>query len=180
MKQFATFTLLVTVFALAIPNQSDAQVNKGRNFLGANLTFTDPIGFGAQFEAMISPNIGIGAMIRYWGQSESQSGFGYTYEWSYTIIMPQAVGYYHFMPGNELDPYAGARLGYGIHSVEVKTTGYTGSVSENSGLFLTATGGVRYFFTPKVSINGSLEFRLAGEKYFADDLSILAGVDFTL
>lgn len=176
MKQFATFTLLVAVFSLAIPNQSDAQVSKGKNLLGVNLTFTDPIGFGAQFEAMISPNIGIGAMLRYWSQSTSSFG----YEWSYTIIMPQAIGNYHFMPGNELDPYVGARLGYGIHSVEWKSPGVVQSVSENSGLFLNAAGGTRYFFTPNVSINRSLEFRLAGEKYFADDLSIVVGVDFTL
>ena len=139
-------------------------------FLGPNLTLaTDPIGIGADFEVAIDQNWGLGGVVRYWGKSFTG------YSWS--IIVPQFQALYHFMPEREIDPYAGARLGYAVVSVS-NNAGY--SYSLGSDLFLTATGGLRYFFNPKISVNGSLELQIGGTDYFASSVGLMAGVDFTL
>ncbi|MBI5645828.1 MAG: hypothetical protein HY962_02760 [Ignavibacteriae bacterium] len=177
MKFFIGISALFLAVALFAPQTSQAQYNQGKMFLGPVLDLNTPIGFGAEFEVGVSPNIGIGGLIRYWGKSETVPGG----ESSWSVIIPQVVGYYHFMPGNQLDPYAGARLGYGIYnsSFDSNIPGYTYSLSGKSGIFLNAAGGVRYFFNRSIAVNGSLEFRIAGEEY-VNDLGFLVGLDFTL
>lgn len=173
MKKICTIVLAVLAFSLVMKNTAQAQFKNRGVYLGPNLTLaTTPVGFGADIEFAVSPNFGIGGLVRYWGQSIS--GFGYDYSW--TVIVPQLQGAYHFMPGNELDPYAGARLGYAVYSISGTFT----SQSAKSDVFITGTGGMRYFFSPKISLHGSLEFRLAGTDYFGTGLGLVAGVDFTL
>jgi hypothetical protein len=180
MKVFVKVTLLTVALSFLFTVNSDAQFRHRGNWLGPVLTLaTDPIGFGANFEHGISKNVGIGGIIRYWGDSE-ETAF---YDISATTIIPQAQAAYHFMPGEQLDPYAGGRLGYAINSVSVDSKSAFGpdyDDSGTSGLFLTAYGGLRYFFSPKVAANGSLEFRVAGEDYFDGALQLSVGVDFTL
>ena len=165
--------ILLTIFVGAllmalITDNSEAQFKKAGLFLGPNLTLaTTPIGFGGDIEYGITDNFGLGGYLRYWGRSEAG--------WSWSVIIPQAQGAYHFMPRNELDPYVGARLGYAIFS-----TSGTYSGSSGSDLFLTGVGGLRYYLSPKVSLNGSLEFRIGGTDYFGTGLGLVAGVDFTL
>lgn len=167
MKYFVSAVFILALLVACV-NTTSAQFRKGATFLGPNLTLaTTPIGFGGDIEFALSDNFGLGALIRYWG--ESVGG----YSWS--VIIPQAQGAYHFMPKNEVDPYVGARLGYAIYSVSGLSYG-----TASSDLFLTGTGGLRYFFSPKISVNGSIEFRLAGTDYFGTGLGLVAGVDFTL
>ena len=177
MKIFIGAGVLFLAFMIAAPQNSYAQFNKGKMFLGPVVDFHDPIGFGGEFETGVSENIGIGGLVRYWGQSQSYS-YGKA---TWSVIILQAVGYYHFMPGQTLDPYVGARLGYAVYSSSFDSNipGYSYSAGGESGLSLNGSGGLRYFFNRSISINGSLEFRLAGEKYF-DDFGFLVGVDFTL
>ena len=177
MKFFIGISTLFLAVALFAPQTSQAQFNQGKMFLGPALDFHDPIGFGAEFETGVSPNIGIGGLLRYWGKSIDVPGGSS----SWSLIIPQVVGYYHFMPGQNLDPYVGARLGYAIFntSFESSIPGYTYNGGGESGLFLNAAGGLRYFVNRSIGINGSLEFRLAGDKYLTD-LGLLVGVDFTL
>lgn len=171
MKVALSTMLLTIVLLVAASGTGQAQFKERGLYIGPNVTLaTDPIGFGAQLEYGITPNIGLGGMLRYWGQS---FGGG-----SWTLIIPQAVAYYHFLPGSEWDPFLGARLGYASISYSWDS-GYSGA-STSSGVFLNAAGGVRYFFTPRLSIQGTGEFRLAGEEYFSNALGLVVGLDFTL
>ncbi|MFZ1728535.1 MAG: hypothetical protein WBQ23_02290 [Bacteroidota bacterium] len=175
MKSVLHVALLAAVAFVLCTSTSEAQYTKGGNWLGPVLTLaTDPIGFGAQYEHGLTPNVGIGAIVRYWGKSYGESGNS----WSWSIIMPQFQGAYHFMPGEQLDPFAGGRLGWAIYSYSSDYSTFSGGGS--GGLFLTAYGGVRYFFTPKIAGNGQLEFRVAGDDYFGGSIQLSVGVDFTI
>lgn len=172
MKKLSVIAIAFFILAIAFTNPTEAQFKNRGVYLGPNLTLaTTPTGFGGDIEFAVSPNFGIGGLIRYWGQSESWSGGS----WSWSVIIPQVQGAYHFMPANEVDPYIGARLGYAIYSVSGTSYG-----SAKSDMFLTGTGGLRYFFSPKISVNGSVEFRLGGTDYFGSGLGLVAGIDFTL
>ncbi|MDX9758974.1 MAG: outer membrane beta-barrel protein [Bacteroidota bacterium] len=181
MKTILGATLIVALAFVLNTNGSQAQFRHGGNYLGPVLTLaTNPIGFGVQYEHGISDNIGIGGVIRYWGESED---FVYgTVSWS--TIIPQFQAAYHFMPGDQLDPYAGGRLGYAIYSSSIDYdppySGNDWSDSDSGDLFLTAYGGLRYFFNPSIAINGQLEFRVAGTDYFGSSIQLSVGVDFTL
>lgn len=173
MKSVFSVVMIAAVALVLCTSTSQAQFRHGGNYLGPLLTLaTDPIGFGVQYEHGISENVGIGGILRYWGKSSSSSG----YDWSWSIVMPQFQGAYHFMPGDQLDPYAGGRLGWAIYSYESDFL----SASDDGGLFLTAYGGLRYFFSPKIAGNGQLEFRVAGDDYFGGSIQLSLGVDFTL
>ena len=173
MKSIFSVSMIVLLAFVLNTSASQAQFRHGGNWLGPALTLaTDPIGFGVQFEHGINQNVGIGGIIRYWGKSYSSAG----YDASWSIVMPQVQGAYHFMPGDQLDPYAGGRLGWAVYSFESDFV----SASDDGGLFLTAYGGVRYFFSPKIAGNGQLEFRVAGDDYFGGSIQLTVGVDFTL
>lgn len=173
MRAFAKTVLFAAVVFALFTSTSDAQFKHRGNWLGPVLTLaTDPVGFGVNFEHGIGKNVGIGGIIRYWGKSYSYIG----YDLSWTIIMPQFQAAYHFMPGDQVDPYAGGRLGWAVFSFDDDRV----SDPYESGLFLTAYGGLRYFFTPKIAANGSLEFRVAGDDFFGSSLQLTVGADFTL
>jgi hypothetical protein len=175
MKSFLTTCVAAAICLVLLSGTSNAQFRTGKSFLGVNLTLaTDPLLFGAQFEYALNPNWGIGGLIRYASKSYNSTWSGY--DWSYTYIIPQAQGAYHFMPGNEADPYVGARLGYVI----ISSSGTVYGAAATSDVFLNGIAGVRYFFSPKVSGNGSLEFRLAGTDYWGSSVGLMIGIDFTL
>ncbi len=177
MKAFATTLLIAAVVLVAFAPSAQAQVGYGKDVkvLGLNATFTDPTGFGADFEYGLTPNISLGGVLRYWGKSTE--GGGYTVKWS--LIMPQVQGMYHFMPREAVDPFVGARLGYGIYSTKVEGL-FEAKTTDNNGMFLNLVGGCRYWFTPQISGHANLEFRIAGEQYFKDDMSIMIGVGYAL
>ncbi|MBR9976409.1 MAG: outer membrane beta-barrel protein [Bacteroidetes bacterium] len=181
MKSALSFTMIAVLAVMLNTSTSQAQFRHGGNWLGPVLTLaTTPIGFGVQYEHGVSENVGIGGIIRYWGRSED---FFYgSVSWS--TIIPQFQAAYHFMPGDRLDPYAGGRLGYAIYSSSVEYKGpYSGndwSDSSAGDIFLTAYGGLRYFFSPKIAGNGQLEFRVAGTDYFSSSIQLSVGVDFTI
>lgn len=180
MKAWITTVLLVGTLALLTSSAQAQGFRKGDHVLGANLTVaTTPVGFGVNYEYGVTPEIGIGGILRYWGRSQNFAGGG---ELTWSVIMPQAQVLYHFMPKNEVDPFVGGRLGYAIYSSSYKTSefGFSYKDSNAGGLFLTATGGVRYFFSPKVAGNANIEFRIAGEDYFDSGLGLTIGVDFVL
>ncbi|MCB2204987.1 porin family protein [bacterium] len=167
-------TALIAVIAMVFFAQSsDAQFRHRGNWLGPVLTVaTDPIGFGVQYEHGVSENVGIGGIIRYWGKSYGD----FRGDFSWSIIMPQFQAAYHFMPGDQLDPYAGGRLGWAIYDIEPDNP----FLDTSSGLFLTVQGGLRYFFNPKIAVNGNLEFKIAGTDYFNSGIGLTVGADFTL
>lgn len=175
------FLALVLVMMLA-PTESIAQFNKPGQWVGAHFVLTDPVGFGASFEYALEENIGLGGQLRYW--SWSKDFFSATF--TETVIMPQAVGNYHFQPNEKVDPYVGARLGFAIYSYsydvddELMDPINEDEATESSGLFLTFAGGIRYFFTPQWSGRGELEFQIAGTEYFGSAILLQLGVDYTL
>lgn len=174
MKKVCTIAFALFVILAMTTSDSQAQFKNRGVYVGPNLTLaTDPVGFGGDIEFAISPNFGLGGLIRYWGTSYNY-GYG-SYDW--TVICPQFQAAYHFMPGNQVDPYVGARLGYAIYSASTPS-GVTSSAK--SDMFFTGTGGMRYFFNPGLSLHGSIEFRLGGTDYFGGSLGLVAGVDFTL
>jgi Outer membrane protein beta-barrel domain len=173
------FLAMVLVVMLA-PTQTSAQFHKSGQWIGAHLVLaTDPIGFGANYEYAIEENMGIGGILRYWGGGFSSGGI----DVDWTVIMPQAIFNYHFQPREKVDPYVGARLGFAIYnstwtSADRQLEHY--SDSQSGGLFLTAAGGARYFFTPQISGHAAIEFRVAGEDYFDSAIILHLGADFTL
>ncbi len=173
MKVFLQTATLAAFLLLTCVSTGSAQFRHGGSWLGPVLTLaTDPIGFGVSYEHGISQNVGIGGIVRYWGKSYTSAG----YEYSWSVIMPQFQGAYHFLPGDQVDPFAGGRLGWAIYSWD----GDFGTASDSGGLFLTAYGGLRYFFSPSISGNGTLEFRVAGTDYFGSAIQLSIGVDFTI
>ncbi len=181
MKAWITTILLVGTLALLTSSVQAQGFRKGEHLLGVAVTVaTDPVGFGVNYEYGVTPEVGIGGLLRYWGKSVST--FGGELNWS--VIMPQAQVFYHFMPKNEVDPYVGGRLGYAIYSTSWDAKGDSflnpAPKTESGGLFLTGVGGVRYFFSPKVAANASLEFRIAGTDYFDSGIGLIIGVDFVL
>jgi hypothetical protein len=179
MKKFATGLLLFgLIFALTSSKSQAQYYEMGKHYIGANLTFiTDPIGFGVDYEYGLTENISIGGILRYWGKSEEIP------EWKVTntLVMPQIQGLYHFTPKQNVDPYAGARLGYGIYSSKREGQFISHTNTDDSGLFLTLVGGSRYYFTPKISGNANIEFKLAGsDDYFEDSFFITVGIGLVL
>lgn len=164
-------TLFFLCFFAFPSTQGFSQFYHKTSYLGPSLILaTNPMGFAGQFEHAITPEIGIGAVLRYWSQSRT------AYSWS--LVMPMAQVAYHFKTEvPELDPFAGVRLGFASYSFD---TDYGQSTAFDSGLFLTAVGGTRYFLTPKIAGIGSLEIRLAGDDYLNSSLGITVGVDFVL
>ncbi len=170
MKKLSVIAIAFFILAIAFTNPTEAQFKNRGVYLGPNLTLQSPVGFGGDIEFAVSPNFGLGGIVRYWNISSPG--------WSLSIIIPQVQAAYHFMPGNELDPYIGARLGYAVVSISYESGYSTGAASSTT--YLTGCGGLRYFFSPKVSINGSVEFLLGTNAYFSSGLGLVAGIDFTL
>ena len=173
MKVLLRTVILAAVMLAFFSQSSQAQFRHGGNWLGPVITLaTDPVGFGVNFEHGLSKNIGLGGIVRYWGKRVT----GPSYDYSWTIIMPQAQVAYHFMPGDQVDPFAGGRLGWAIYDDNIDSP----YISTSSDLFLTAYGGLRYFFSPKIAGTGTLEFRVAGDDFFGGSVQLTVGADFTL
>lgn len=164
-------TLLLLCFLIIPSSKGFGQFHHKASYIGPSLILaTNPMGFAGQFEHAITPEIGIGGVLRYWSQSRT------AYSW--TLIMPVAQAAYHFKTEvPELDPFAGVRLGFASYSFD---TDFGQVKAFDSGLFLAAVGGARYFITPKIAGIGSLEIRLAGDDYLNSSLGITVGVDFVL
>lgn len=97
---------------------------------------------GASFEVDLKDQLSVGGSFDY-----------LRYSGGYTIIYAGARGSYHFaklldIPNKKFDPYAGATLGF-RHFSYTNVYGYDYG-DYNSGLFLGAHLGARYYFSDKV------------------------------
>lgn len=162
-------TLLLLCFFIIPSSKGFGQFHHKASYIGPSLILaTNPMGFAGQFEHAITPEIGIGGVLRYWSQSRT------AYSW--TLIMPVAQAAYHFKTEvPELDPFAGIRLGFASFTYESNVG--TTKPFDNS-LYLTAMGGARYFLTPTIGCLGSVEVRLAGDDYLKSALGVMIGADF--
>ena len=146
--------ILVLTILFFISTGINAQFQEGKNFAGPTigLSFSgSTVSFGANFEhgmkmADIPGLIGIGGIFRYWSYGDGP--------FSYTDIVIAAQGNYHLLlEDKKLDPYFGLILGYDVGSWD-----YDGPYSDYfdttyGGFILGVTGGVRYWFSPKMAVN---------------------------
>lgn len=172
-RVFTISAIIVLAAALMLPGVANAQDNAwhqkdmvlsagvGIGMEGLYGTSTVPPIFVA-FETGIAEKITLGGIVAYSGSSDD---FGYG-KWSYTYIVIEARGAYHFLEHNpRWDVYAGVGLGYNIVSSSVTWNnssyqslfGNTYSASASYMLF-DIFGGARYYFTPKFAVMGEVGY----------------------
>ena len=78
----------------------------------------------------------------------SGTSSGVPFSYSATGILIGARGSYHFLTSEQLDPYAGADLGYVVVSSSSSNNNVVYNNSKGSGLGFGIHGGVRYYFSP--------------------------------
>ncbi len=189
MKRWFTLSLL-TLFAFILAGStSNAQYKMGAHYIGVNATVvTEPVGWGINYEFGFDENIGLGLVVRYWSLREGKlyisTGTGTLKR---SIIMPTVQAAFHFLPKAQFDPYGGIRVGYSIYDESWETAGnvYDNPPDERaeSGITMSLMGGFRYFVTPKISIDGTLEyFAVHDEDYFDNQATtgMMFSVNFTL
>lgn len=142
------FVAFLTTLSSVIYGQKAFQ--DGNNYINAGVGFAGivwkGVSYGASYEHGFSDQFGGGAHLAY---SEYKKG-GYTYK----ALEFGVKGSYHFKATDNVDPYAGAELGY----ISISHTGNNENSSPHSytpvgiGLY----GGVRYYFSPTVGVYGEL------------------------
>jgi len=128
-------------------------VGLGSQFMASGAKGTPPVGLSLEFG--VSDKISVGAYAGYAG-AKVETGFG---DWKYNYIIVGGRGSYHFDFGVEnLDPYAGALLGYNIASVSTDSNLPTASAG---GFIWGAHAGARYFFSPKFGAFAEVGYGIA-------------------
>ncbi|MBR9977209.1 MAG: outer membrane beta-barrel protein [Bacteroidetes bacterium] len=189
MKRCLTLSLL-TLFVFIITGATGlAQYKMGAHYIGANATVvTEPVGWGINYEFGFDERIGLGLVIRYWAPEEGKhyesTGTGTLQR---STIMTQFQAAYHFLPQARFDPYGGLRLGYSIYDENWQTSGIVSrtkpAARAESGITMSIMGGFRYFVSPKISIDGTLEhFVVNDDNYFENQSAsaLMFSVNFTL
>jgi hypothetical protein len=120
------------------------------------------LGFGAAAEFGLQENIGLGAFVGYSSYSQAIPLFG---DWSYKNILILATGSYHydFLKSDKIDTFGEIGLGYNVGSVS-----YSGATALPAaaltptvgGFVYTITANARYFFSPSLSLFGSVGYGL--------------------
>jgi len=189
MKHCFTISMLTLFVYLFSTPASHAQYTAGAHYIGLCATVvTEPLGWGVQYEYGYDENIGLGLIIRYWGQEPAKA-----YESTGTgtldreTFAPMFQARYHFLPKDLFDPYAGIRLGYSIYTETWSTEGIVTRPKPedraSSGISMSIIGGMRYFASQKISIEACLEYFLANDDYYFSNNSTTAvtlGLNFTL
>ncbi|MCB2204986.1 porin family protein [bacterium] len=191
MKRWFTLSLLTLLAVILMSATGYAQYKAGNNYIGVNATtLTEPVGWGVVYEHGYDDNIGLGIIARYFAEEDKDLA---EQSWSATLgretFMVQLQALYHGLSGAQFDPYAGARLGYSYFN-------QTWELGENSvinreappdraesGITMSVVGGMRYFFSPQLSMEATLEYFLYNdEDYFANraNTGMVIGVNFTL
>jgi opacity protein-like surface antigen len=186
--RFTISTLTLLVCLLAAPS-IQAQYQAGAHYIGATATIvTEPVGWGVQYEMGYDEHIGLGILVRYWGQEPAKA---YTQTGTATLerqtFAPMFQARYHFLPKEMIDPFAGLRIGYSIYTETWTTEGIVTlpkpANRAESGISMSLIGGMRYFVSDKISLEGILEYFVVNdEMYFRDptQTAITFGVNFTL
>ena len=178
--------LLLTVTALclaALPQTSQAQYYGGGQWLGVDLTLlAGPLGIGVSYENGFDKEFGITADVRYFSWEQNTSN-GISVDRS--IIYPQVGASYHFQPQNQIDPFAGAQIGFMIYSSDASDlpAGENFKDQRSSSFTISLNGGTRYFFTPKIAGKAMLEFIFGADDYqgdFDEAVFFSLGAEFSL
>ena len=164
MKKFALFILALVAFQF-----SNAQVEEGDIMISLGVGLSPSFYSGSGYESSLPPleltgeyrlneNIGVGAFLGYASAEYRQAGFGFDYNY----ILGGVLGNYHFVNKENLDVYAGAKLGYvSISSEAVGTAGLFTASSEASGLLYGGQVGARYWFSDKFGVNAEVGYGVA-------------------
>ena len=189
MKRWFTLSLLTLSVFLLMSATGTAQYRMGAHYIGANATVvTEPVGWGLNYDYGFDENISLGFVVRYWAPEEGKhyesTGTGTLQR---STIMPMVQAAYHFLPKTQFDPYGGARIGYGIYNETWTTDGIVTRTKPDeraeSGVSMSIMGGFRYFVSPKISLDGVLEYFLVNDTdYFENqsDTGMMFSVNFTL
>ncbi len=128
-------------------------VGLGSQFAVAGAKSIPPVGLS--FEVGLSDKFSLGAYGGY-ATAKVATGMG---DWNYNYILLGGRGSYHFDFGVEnLDPYAGALLGYNIASVSTTSNLPTASAG---GLIYGGHVGARYYFSPSFGVFAELGYGIA-------------------
>jgi hypothetical protein len=126
---------------------------------GANLAI------GGRFEHALQalPNMGNGTLgievgADYYSWSAAAGGPGFAYSWSIKYLPIGVTANYHFRTTEpKLDPFVGLGLGYDIVSCSFSgSNSVNGGCGYDSGIYLIARGGVRYFLSPAMALYGDV------------------------
>ncbi len=120
------------------------------------------IAIGGRFEhgiqslpSMANGTLGFQLGLDYWSWSRIVEGPpGVFYTWRITYLPIGATFNYHFkLDEPKLDPFVGLGLGYDIVNC---SGGVSGACGYDSGLYLIARGGIRYFMNPGMALYGDV------------------------
>ena|ERR1700683_1287913 len=129
-------------------NVINAGIGLGATYWGSG--YSNGVSLVGSYEHGVTSNISVGGILGYSHSSFSGTSNGVPFSSSATGILIGARGSYHFLTTDQIDPYAGADLGY----VVVSTSNSSGNVvygnSKGSGLGFGLHGGVRYYFNPGI------------------------------
>lgn len=178
---FFSVFLLVGFFSLFM--ESHAQYYENGQWIGGNITFgTGTTGIGVLYENGMDKNISVGGSLKYWSWDVEERS---SLKIDFTILYPQAFAFYHFLPQEQIDPYAGVKMGVMIYSSDwtsddMNIVRY--NEPKSSSFTFSIAGGVRYFFSPKVAARGEIEVIIVGEDYtdFSQGAWLIFGADITL
>ncbi len=189
MKRWFTLSLLTLLAFILASATSNAQYKMGAHYIGVNATIvTEPIGWGVNYEFGFDENIGLGVVVRYFGREEGKhyesTGTGTLQR---STIMPLLQAAYHFLPKARFDAYGGVRLGYSIYTEDWQTEGIVTRTkptpAAESDVTMSIMGGFRYYVSPKISIDGTLEYFLVNDQDYFDnqaDSGMMFSVNFSL
>lgn len=191
MKRWFTLSMLTLLAVIFMSTTGVAQYKAGNHYIGVNATVvTEPVGWGVNYEFGYEKNLGIGAVVRYFSPEDvpyyESTGTGNLKRETY-MILAQAL--YHPLSNAMYDPYGGLRVGYSYYSETWTTEGIVVGISgeptpkAESGISMSIVGGLRYFVTNNISLEGALEYFLVNDQnYFRNesDTGLMFAVSFTL
>lgn len=137
---------------LSLSTACYSQYEKGNKLINAGVGLTAYSGglpFGASFEYGITDVISAGVSLDFYSANYATTGPNY----KYFVIYPGIRGSYHFnelfnLNIKKLDIYATASLGY--RAFVWRDTYQISGNSYNSGVFVGAHAGARYYFTENI------------------------------
>src|SRR5271170_1668153 len=116
-------------------NVINAGIGLGATYWGSG--YSNGVSLVGSYEHGVTDNISVGGILGYSHSSYSGNSGTYTFSSSATGILIGARGSYHFLTTDQIDPYAGADLGYVVTSYSSSTNAPGGGSfggSKGSGL----------------------------------------------
>jgi hypothetical protein len=135
-------------------NVINAGIGLGATYWGSG--YSNGVSLVGSYEHGVTDNISVGGILGYSHSSFSGTSSGVPFNYSATGILIGARGSYHFLTTDQIDPYAGADLGYVIVSSSSSNNNVTYNSAKGSGLGFGIHGGVRYYFNPGLGVFGEL------------------------